>query len=67
MRPESPDSRSFVTSLCFGEIDEELIVPYPKMKPHDKELLKNVIGSLDQLLRPHEGDFRKSVSCGLSS
>jgi len=59
MRPESPDHRSFVTSMCFGEIDEELIVPYPKMKPQDKEVLKNVIGSLDQLLKPHEPDFRK--------
>jgi acyl-CoA dehydrogenase family protein 9 len=59
MRPESAESRSFITALCFGEIDEALIFPYPKTRTQDKELLKGVIGSLDQLLKPHETDFRK--------
>jgi alkylation response protein AidB-like acyl-CoA dehydrogenase len=59
MRPQTPDVRSFTTALCFGEIDEQLIFPYPATRPADKELLKGVISSLDQVLKPHETDFRK--------
>ena len=49
---------SFMTSMCFGTIEEDQILPYPKTRPQDVELLKNVITSLDQLLKPHEKDFR---------
>ncbi len=59
MRPVTPDTKSFMTSLCFGEIDEDLIYPYPKMRPQDGELLKGVISSLEQLLKPKDKDFRK--------
>ena len=44
MRPQTAEPRSFTTALCFGEIDEQLILPYPKTRPQDKELLKTVIG-----------------------
>jgi alkylation response protein AidB-like acyl-CoA dehydrogenase len=50
---------SFMSSLCFGSIEEDLILPYPKMKPAEQETLKNIIGSLEQLLKPHEKDFRE--------
>lgn len=52
-------SPSFMTSLCFGSLEEDLILPYPKTRPEDVELLKNVLGSIEQVLKPHEHDFRK--------
>ncbi len=50
---------SFISQLCFGSIEEDLIVPYPKMKDADQEVFKNIRGSIDQLLKPHEKDFRE--------
>ncbi len=60
MRP-APEEKftPFMTALCFGRIEEDLILPYPKTQPKDVELLKNVIASIEQLLKPHEKDFRK--------
>jgi acyl-CoA dehydrogenase family member 9 len=44
-----PD-KSFVRSLCIGEIEEDLLLPYPQLKPADRETLKGVFSSLDSLL-----------------
>jgi acyl-CoA dehydrogenase family member 9 len=49
---------SFVSQLCFGTIEEELILPYPKMKAAEQETMKNINTSIEQLLKPHEKDFR---------
>ena len=59
MRP-APEEKftPFMTALCFGRIEEDLILPYPTTQPKDAELLKNVLGSIGQVLRPHEKDFR---------
>ncbi len=56
MANETP---SFMSQLAFGSIEEDQLLPYPKMKPADQELFKNVRGSLEQLFKPHEHDFRK--------
>src|SRR5207302_5621393 len=60
MRPV-PDEKftPFMTALCFGRIEEDLILPYPKTEAKDVELLKNVLASIEQLLKPHEKVFRK--------
>jgi acyl-CoA dehydrogenase family protein 9 len=50
---------SFVGQLCFGAIAEELILPYPKMKAAEQETFKSIRGSIEQLLKPHEKDFRE--------
>ena len=50
---------SFISQLCFGSIEEDLILPYPKMKDSDQEVFKNIRGSIEQLLKPHEKDFRE--------
>ncbi|MEW5739839.1 MAG: acyl-CoA dehydrogenase family protein [Myxococcota bacterium] len=50
---------SFVGQLCFGSIEEDLILPYPKMNPAEQETFKNIRSSLEQLLKPHEKDFRE--------
>lgn len=46
-------------SLCMGEIEQEVIIPFPKIKSTEQDTLKGVFGSLDSWLKPHEPDFRK--------
>ncbi|MBL8915376.1 MAG: acyl-CoA dehydrogenase family protein [Archangium sp.] len=53
------DKPSFISQLCFGAIEEDLILPYPKMKDTDQEVFKNIRSSIEQLLKPHEKDFRE--------
>lgn len=55
----SNTSPSFVSQLCFGSIEEQLILPYPKMKETEQETFKNIRSSIEQLLKPHERDFRE--------
>ena len=50
---------SFVQSLCMGVIEEESIVPFPEMRPAEKEMLEQVLASVRQLLAPREKDFRE--------
>ncbi len=52
-------SPSFMSQLCFGTIEEDLVFPYPKMKDAEKETLKSIRSSIEQLMKPHEKDFRK--------
>jgi alkylation response protein AidB-like acyl-CoA dehydrogenase len=59
MRPADEKFTPFMTALCFGRIEEDLVLPYPKTAAKDVELLKNVLSSIDQVLKPHEKDFRK--------
>jgi alkylation response protein AidB-like acyl-CoA dehydrogenase len=57
--PANSSSPSFISQLCFGTIEEDLILPYPKMKVVEQETFKAVRSSIEQLLRPREKDFRK--------
>jgi alkylation response protein AidB-like acyl-CoA dehydrogenase len=50
---------SFMRSLCMGQIEEELIVPFPKMKAQEKETLGEVLTSLRAVLKAHDKDYRK--------
>ncbi len=50
---------SFVQALCMGRIEEEILVPYPEMKPAEKETLGQVLASVNQLLAPRARDFRE--------
>ena len=50
---------SFMRSLCLGQIEEEVILPFPRISDAERETLQGVIGSVKQLLDPHEADFRK--------
>jgi len=49
---------SFMRSLCMGQIEEDVILPFPTIPTAEKETLEGVFGSLDQLLGPHGEDFR---------
>jgi alkylation response protein AidB-like acyl-CoA dehydrogenase len=48
---------SFMRSLCVGEIEEEILVPFPEPRPAEAETLRAVIGTLDSMLGAREKDF----------
>jgi acyl-CoA dehydrogenase family protein 9 len=49
---------SFMRSLCMGQIEEDVILPFPTIPSAEKETLRGVVSSLEQLLKPREADFR---------
>jgi acyl-CoA dehydrogenase family protein 9 len=49
---------SFMRALCMGDIEEGLIHPYPELPDANKEVLRDVLGSVDTLLSSHANDFR---------
>jgi len=51
-------STSFMRSLCMGDIEEDVLLPFPEMPAKDADTLRQVIASLGQLLGPKEKDFR---------
>ncbi len=52
-------SDSFVQSLCMGRIEEEILFPYPVMRDGEREVLQQVLQSVNQLLGPRAKDFRE--------
>ncbi|MDQ2646347.1 MAG: acyl-CoA dehydrogenase family protein, partial [Myxococcota bacterium] len=50
---------SFMRSLCMGQIEEDILLPFPEISSAEKETLQGVISSLEQLFRPHSEDFRR--------
>jgi acyl-CoA dehydrogenase family protein 9 len=55
---------NFMRSLCLGEIKEDMILPFPKIKDAERDTLKTVIDSFDAWLKNHETDFRKWDAAG---
>ena len=51
-------SVSFMRSLCMGEIEEDVLFPYPELEEAQKETLRSVSDALRDMLEPHEKDFR---------
>ncbi|MEY4514085.1 MAG: hypothetical protein RLZZ450_6207 [Pseudomonadota bacterium] len=49
---------SFMRALCMGDIEESLISPYPELSSSGKEVLRDVLGSVDALMENHAKDFR---------
>src|SRR5450432_2178912 len=45
-------------SLCMGQIEEDVILPFPTISGAEKETLRSVVSSLEQVLKPREADFR---------
>lgn len=50
---------SFMRSLCMGQIEEDIIIPYPKMRESDRDTLKGIIDTLESWLKDKGQDFRK--------
>jgi len=49
---------SFMRSLCMGDIEEEIVLPYPEPKGSEKETLAAVFQSLKSMLGGRDRDFR---------
>jgi acyl-CoA dehydrogenase family protein 9 len=49
---------SFMRSLCMGQIEEDVITPFPKIKDEDREVLKGVFQTFESWLKPKEHEFR---------
>jgi len=64
---------SFIKGLFLGEIDEDLIFPYPELEPEEGEGLRMIIDSLrqfaatsiDSAAMDHEGRFPDEVRKGM--
>ncbi len=56
-----PDKKvdSFVQSLCLGRIEEDILFPYPVMRAEEREVLEQVLASVNQLLSPRAKEFRE--------
>lgn len=57
--PINAESASFMRSLCMGNIEEDIILPYPKLKDSDQELLKGVLDALQSSFKDRDAEFRK--------
>ena len=55
---------SFMRSLCMGEIEEEILLPYPEPKPAEKETLAAVFQTLRSMLASREKEFRAWDTAG---
>src|SRR5687768_8263063 len=45
-------------SLCMGQIEEDVILPFPSLSESERETLQTVVGSVSQLMESHDKDFR---------
>jgi alkylation response protein AidB-like acyl-CoA dehydrogenase len=52
-------NKSFMRALCMGEIEEDIILPFPKLAETERETLLGVTEAIGNALGPHEHDFRK--------
>jgi len=50
---------SFMRSLCLGEIIEDIVFPFPKMKDEEKATLAQLRDSFATWLKGRDADFRK--------
>jgi alkylation response protein AidB-like acyl-CoA dehydrogenase len=57
-------SLSFMRSLCAGEIEQDVLFPYPEMEADEREILSTVIDSIDSLLGERGEDFRAWDAAG---
>ncbi len=48
---------SFMRSLCLGQIEEEILIPFPEPSSAEKETLRAVVATLRTMLGQHEKDF----------
>jgi acyl-CoA dehydrogenase family member 9 len=53
------NTANFMRSLCLGQIEEDIILPFPAVSTADKETLEGVFTTIAQLLGPREGDLKK--------
>jgi acyl-CoA dehydrogenase family protein 9 len=52
------NEKSFMRSLCLGTIEEDLVVPFPTMKPEDAETLRGVVDALGSTYKDRDHEYR---------
>lgn len=52
-------SANFMRTLCMGSIEEDIIIPYPKLTDTEKETIKSINAQLESWLKGRDQDFRK--------
>ena len=52
-------SDSFMRALCLGEILEDMIFPFPEIKPEEKETLKASFDAFNSWLKDRDKEFRE--------
>jgi len=57
--PTARPDESVARNLFFGEIVEENLFPYPKMRERDRELLAPMVEAIGDFLTPKQEDFRR--------
>ncbi len=50
---------SFMRSLCMGQIEQDVVFPFPALAADQKDMLHEITTALDDLLEPHVEDFRQ--------
>jgi alkylation response protein AidB-like acyl-CoA dehydrogenase len=50
---------SFMRSLCMGQIEQDVLFPFPTLAADQKEMLHEIAGALGDLLGPHAEDYRQ--------
>jgi acyl-CoA dehydrogenase family protein 9 len=55
---------SFMRSLCIGDIEEDILFPYPKMGEEEKQTCKAVLDTVNNWLKDKDADFRKWDAAG---
>jgi acyl-CoA dehydrogenase family member 9 len=50
---------SFMRSLCMGQIEEDIVLPFPELSASDKETLEGVFSTVAQLLGPREAELKQ--------
>lgn len=50
---------SFMRSLCMGQIEQNIVFPFPTLDTEQKDILHEITAALDSLLEPHAEEFRQ--------
>jgi len=53
------NTASFMRSLCMGQIEQDVLFPFPALTADQKETLHEIAGAVDDLLGPRAEDFRQ--------
>jgi alkylation response protein AidB-like acyl-CoA dehydrogenase len=56
---EDKKQQSFMRSLCLGYIEEDMLIPYPKLDESEIETLKSTFQVLESWLKNRDQDFRE--------
>jgi alkylation response protein AidB-like acyl-CoA dehydrogenase len=53
------DESSFMRSLCMGQIEQDILFPFPELPADQKEMLHEISSALGDLLGPRDADFHE--------